>query len=772
MPRSVAVYQLDGPLNSELVADGLAYFLTQWLNKPIHRGGFWWREYTLMGKPAVELRKLVEQQLEERHSYTFLRAMYIRQPGQDHYLLLSVPSLEWDTSSWMLLARHLSKIYAALLQGMEPAPPSPMETPAVSAADLATDKLFWHKQTQLLDQSNLAFPTRRNSAFEPAFHTVAMGEQHAKYVRRLSIQLGLELESVLVALWQVYWAGRMGYLRTATCLIVDGRAHCGWDRMGNYSRCLPVVFRFDELSPLEDVIYRLSAQLKVIHGHTREALPQLTEKVPVAFELARGSTAGRARDMRVALLETYHWLRAWHLKVSVWPEGPNYILRYHYDHGKLNEADIHDWHQGFLAFIASAHADPRRAWSKCNFVGDDERQLLNQQGLITDMPVPLPLHRAVAHWAKATPDAVAIAGKQRCTYGDLWRRSQLWGAWLQTLTLSPGTVVMLSCRELKESMAAMIGCWENGLTVLPLPTSMPSNEKVMIAASCRVRAVIADPAVLETFPLNLPQLTPGQVNNQGIAKQANPQIRMDLTAPALVLPLRHLPKPELISVNHRQLRYGIAGMVAGLNLDEHRRFASPLALCLIPGQSLLFVSLALGATYSGVGDTALSLDVEQVAPACRMVMAEDLPDQQGRIGSATRQWIILMKDLTPSEHGRRQLKSAATVFGWWSHPALAQAGLWTKDGVGWHLCKGLQALILNPCLTMQGTGSQGDCWLAGPCVGRSFADASSLLQPKPDHDEAEAPPLWMLATQQRARMILDTLTFEPATECNLDSDRP
>jgi amino acid adenylation domain-containing protein len=97
-----------------------------------------------------------------------------------------------------------------------------------------------------------------------------------------------------------------------------------------------------------------------------------------------------------------------------------------------------------------------------------------------------------SRWAEEQPERVAVDdGRERLSYGDLWRRSERLAAGLRAWGLEPEGVVALLAPRGASFMAVLLAIWKAGGVYLPLDPEYPARRLEEVLAQSRACLVVS-----------------------------------------------------------------------------------------------------------------------------------------------------------------------------------------------------------------------------------------------------------------------------------------
>lgn len=109
--------------------------------------------------------------------------------------------------------------------------------------------------------------------------------------------------------------------------------------------------------------------------------------------------------------------------------------------------------------------------------------------------------RLVREWARATPEAIAVAaGAVTLTYAELDRRASQLARRLRKLGVGPDRLVAVHMERSAASVITALASFKAGGAYLPLDPSLPAERLAFMLADAQVTAVVSSPALAGTLP--------------------------------------------------------------------------------------------------------------------------------------------------------------------------------------------------------------------------------------------------------------------------------
>jgi amino acid adenylation domain-containing protein/non-ribosomal peptide synthase protein (TIGR01720 family) len=113
---------------------------------------------------------------------------------------------------------------------------------------------------------------------------------------------------------------------------------------------------------------------------------------------------------------------------------------------------------------------------------------------------PTPVHEQFRRVARETPEALAIAGAEACSFDELNRRSNRLARWLIDAGIGRGALVAISCDHSRDAVVAILGVLKSGAAYVPLDPVQPTKRLGDVLADARPAMVIAQSNTVEALP--------------------------------------------------------------------------------------------------------------------------------------------------------------------------------------------------------------------------------------------------------------------------------
>jgi len=157
----------------------------------------------------------------------------------------------------------------------------------------------------------------------------------------------------------------------------------------------------------------------------------------------------------------------------------------------------------FLSLLEGIVAESERRIAALRLLTDEEcRQLLIEwNDTQSDYPDDSRIHDLFETCAAHSPDAVAVVFEdQQMTYGELNRRANQLGHYLQQLGIGPEVTVGVMLERSAEILVALLGILKAGGTYLPLDSEYPPDRLYFILEDSCACLLVTEERYVETLP--------------------------------------------------------------------------------------------------------------------------------------------------------------------------------------------------------------------------------------------------------------------------------
>ena len=157
----------------------------------------------------------------------------------------------------------------------------------------------------------------------------------------------------------------------------------------------------------------------------------------------------------------------------------------------------------YLNALRGIAEDVGRRINELSLLDDREREQIVTEWNQTARPYPQDrcIHQMLAEQAERSPDRIALIGAdEQLSYGELERRANQLGRYLQRLGVGPEVVVGLCLERSVEMVVGLLGVMKAGGAYLPLDPESPLERLSFMLEDAGVGVVVTDRVLEERLP--------------------------------------------------------------------------------------------------------------------------------------------------------------------------------------------------------------------------------------------------------------------------------
>jgi amino acid adenylation domain-containing protein len=576
-----------------------------------------WNALELMpGDSRAQFVRLAEIQRDERtrpfdlERGPVLRATLVSLSGEQHRLLLSVPTLCGDGRSLAILADELRAIPAA------GGPTAPDADPPLQYADFSewhnqlvegeeagtSRESFWQRD-DLVTAESVSLPfqlaTRPDAPFSAERVALTVGGDVARRGLALAEQEGLALSDVLFACWQAVLARVSGRSHFVVRTLCDGRKQAELETaIGLFAQALPVPCHIENQPFLE--IVRQAREATEASSQWLESFDGGDAAPGVQFEFRASATDHASSPF--AIESTSCHLDRFVAKLSCHWTGDACELGLFYDSSLLESRDAERIVEYYVRLLEGVLLNPTAPVGSHEILSADERRhlvvSLNQTA--EDYPRDSAIHELFERQAERVPDRPALVCRdRRHSYAELNARTNRLAHYLRERGVGPGVRVGLCMDRSDDMIVAVLAILKAGGAYLPLHPELPKPRLAYQIEEAGTPVVLTQEAQLGNLPefrgdvlcidrdearwATLPATNPGRTSTPD-----------DLVY--VIYTSGSTGTPKGVAVRHRNLvnyASAIARKLAA-NDDEPLVFATVSTLSADLGNTCIFPSLISG----------------------------------------------------------------------------------------------------------------------------------------------------------------------------------
>ncbi|MGG6293705.1 amino acid adenylation domain-containing protein [Leptolyngbya sp. AN02str] len=584
-------------------------------------------------------------------------AVVLRSP-QRYLILLRLPSLCADATTFQRLIHEMGQVYAAMVSGEFPDrwvhdvealadqtgdDPAPMQYADV--ADWLNELLETQAENAdpdrwpTLDRTNeipfLPFEHQipQPQAFHPTCLTGALPAPVVLQLESLAERQHVSLQSLLLASWQVV----LWQLTEATDRMLHV-THSGRQQaelataLGLLARALPVQMRLDTtqsvcqlLQQVEQTLHDMTERQDVVIGSQTVA--------PIAFEFEAWEPLSIAQA-HLSLIQHAIYPEPFRLRLTCIRQATGLQTALHYDVSRFSAEAIAQIAAYFERVVTAVVTHPEMPLNALNWWNEGDRQ---QPWIEDHQPIqPLPFS-CIHHWVEAqvaqSPDRIAAMGEhETLTYAELNARANQLAHFLRQRGIQPDDRVVLYGDRTLTLLVGLLGILKAGGAYVPIEPGLPTAS---IAARLQVvqpKAILTHHHLAQTLPLPAPSpqaASPQAASSQAASPQSPVTIYLDADWSQIAecsaenLAIAAYPEqlayvlftsgstgqPKGVAVEHRQLVSYVQSLLPKLAAPEGSHFALVSTLAADLGHTMLFPSWCTGGCLH-LMNTAQTLDPE------------------------------------------------------------------------------------------------------------------------------------------------------------------
>jgi amino acid adenylation domain-containing protein len=492
-----------------------------------------------------------------------LRVKVLKLQEEDHVVLFTTHHIVSDAWSMGILVREVSALYQALIMGE----PSPLAELPIQYADFAVWQREW-LQGKVLDEKlrywrerlagmeDLELPVDHSRPASPSYRgsgrDFVVGREVAERLRALCSGAGVTLFMTLLAgfdaLMSRYsgqtdvaigtdianrsWAeteGLIGFFVNQLVMRVEVRPRETFHKLlkrvkevclGAYAhQDLPFEKLVEELNPERNLSKSPLFNAKLILQNAPVERLQMGGIRLISAEggevAAAGGASDAAGDAQTARFD---------LTVLVIDEGYDLVVAVSYSRDLFDEETIERLISHYANVLRGAVEDPDGPLSELNLLSVEERRQIlvewNETG--KSYSPDLMVHEIFQEQAERSPERIALNGAgQALSYGELNRRTNQLGNYLQGLGVGPEVVVGLCVERSVEMVVAAVGTLKAGGAYLPLDPDYPLERLSFMVEDAGVGVVLTERKTADRLPAFWGQTVCLDVEWERISRQSD-----------------------------------------------------------------------------------------------------------------------------------------------------------------------------------------------------------------------------------------------------------
>lgn len=174
------------------------------------------------------------------------------------------------------------------------------------------------------------------------------------------------------------------------------------------------------------------------------------------------------------------------------------VIALEYDEGRLNPGFAEVAAEFYRRVLEQMAENPQARHVAQSFVPTSHERLLREWNNTDRAADFRPVHQEIEHWARRTPDAIAVRGeKVQLTYGELNRAANRLARSLQQAGAGHEKVVGVLLERSPEMIVALLAVLKSGAAYLPLEQMLPRDRMLFALRDAKAIAVITTLSLAE-----------------------------------------------------------------------------------------------------------------------------------------------------------------------------------------------------------------------------------------------------------------------------------
>ena len=740
--------------------------------------------------PADERMKAAEGLAGEEAARPFdlsrgplLRCRLLRLSEQDHALVVNLHHIVSDGWSEGILIRELTALYEAYSRGEQ----SPLAELEVQYADFAVwqrsylagevlerEVEYWREQ--LKDAAALELPADRPRLAAPSYRggweRLDLGHSLIKSLRSLSRREGATLFMALMAAFKVVLMrysgqedisvgtaianrtrreveGLIGFFVNTLVMRTDLSGNPSFKELVKREREVALGAYAHQELPFEKLVEELNPERDLNRNPLFQVMMALDNTGRIELEIKGLKLIGIEGENEVARFDL-------NLNLREEREGISGALGYSSD---LYEGEtIRRIARLYEKVVAEVVRDAEQRIQEIDLLSDGEkRQIIEEwNGTGKDFGKLQLLQDLISEQAEQTSERIAVVAEDRAlSYGELNRRANQLGDYLQGLGVGPEVRVGLCMERSLEMVVGLLGVLKAGAAYLPLDPSYPSE---------RLTYMLED--------AQIPVLLSQQRLRENVSGQGCPIVYLDsdweliaqcgAIAPGLQPQLSNIAyviftsgstgKPKGVAVEHGQILNYVAAINERLGVSPNASFVMAQPLTFDSCATVIYPSLATGGCLhvltkeQATDPQAFSEYFSRHEVDCLKITPSHLAAMQTEIDAEKvlpRRWLVIGGESSSAEwvERLREIRPQCRILSHYG-PTEATVGMLTydveRDRTGYYTTvvpvgrplDNTQAYALDTWMRPLPAGVGGELYIGGLCVARGYLNHPEITAEK------------------------------------------
>ncbi len=572
---------------------------------------------------------------------------------EKYFLLLSLPALCADRTTFNILVAELSDLYATggenilpelALSQAEARRPEPAEGSEIvqysqvsqwqyeilSEFKAETGEAYWQpNHLERYSTPEIPKPETPKSQEGCDRYSLHLEPELVEKLERTAQHYDSSLEDWLFAAWQTLLWRIGGERPLLTCYGSDGRPYQDLDEtMGLLAKWLPVPITLDGSWPFSETLeYVRDAQQQVLDWQdyvVAGATPlSSSNSLPVGFEFleqpsisacserSRTACSERSRTaanltFEVQRIETTSERFGVCLSCHRHANGLDFV--FHYQATTYAEATMARLSRQWQTLLEGTVEAPDRAIDRLPLLDDRDREQLLVEFNQTqrDFPSDKCLHQLFEEQVERCSDRVALQFEQeQLTYTELNQRANQLAHYLQQeFGVGPDTLVAIGLERSAHSIVALLGILKAGGAYVPVDPGMPQQRRQRMLAEANPVAIVTQQSLQNLWEeQEIPTIcldtkytnsTDDSLSNPTRATLVLSSAEASDSLAYVIFTSGSSGQPKGVAVEHRQVLNYVYGISDRLSLPDGATYATVSTLAADLGNTAVFGALCSG----------------------------------------------------------------------------------------------------------------------------------------------------------------------------------
>ena len=538
---------------------------------------------------------------------------------QEHYLILSVPSLCADALSLKNLFEEVARAYAAdraedVSEELQYADFAEWHYQLLDEEEQSPAKTYWREQR--LHSSSLTTIHRLRKGepqgrFEVAIASLQVDRETALAAESLARDKSIPVSDFYLACWHTLVWRLSGQSDIVIGAVADERGHETLrDACGLFAVTLPVRQSFDDRMRFDEVLdavaksRRAASDRQYDFSWERDVEGAANNREPGIFPLAfQFQTLPHVRSVGAAsfsLIRSFACTDRFHVKLNCIANGDATCLEWHFDSSALSPEEIERLSRSYQAIVKSAVENPRAAALDLEVLDEAQRQAIvvgfnDSKG---ESSIGGCVHERFEEVARRDPDRTALVHEQQVlSYGALNARANQLARDLMSMGVGPDVPVALCVERSLDMIVGILGILKAGGAYVPLDHALPPQRLATLIEESRAPVVVCQQHLSDLFAESHARLLVLDDASGRVSQGARENCCSGVTPSNLAYALftsGSTGTPKGVLIEHRQLLNYVDGVCNRLQLPSDASFATVSSFAADLGNTAIFPALLGG----------------------------------------------------------------------------------------------------------------------------------------------------------------------------------